>query len=275
MSSVQKLCMDVPAKTAACKTFSSTQEPNKVYTRKRVPKPIPSAEGFKGPLSESIICRNVGDNIVPTTDSVTEPTVASKTSQMRSGVEGESHDFPVIHHKSTGVCAPGCKDSCNVSDPCILQMENSEICSNKEPVVQTNLTVCNDAVSSQKQKVQNCECIPCDAKNLNITSDCILQKQIEVENELEGTAELLGCYIHPLPISSVKLRMVANEIYICASCGHSIDEKRTLFVYKLGVQEASVGRPLFVGHSLVTFPCSKDDLGRDVSVHMTIFAFLC
>lgn len=282
-SSVQILWMDVPAKTVAAETSSSAQEPNKVYSRKKVSKPVPSAEKLKGPLSESIICRNFGDNLVPKTHCATETMVASKTSQMSSGdkpqkgfhdaearIVKQSHGLPVISQNSTVFCDPGGKDGHNSDEPCILQIEKSEVCSDKELVGQMNLAEFNCSVSSQKQKAKICEYSTCNAKKLNVNSDLKLQKQMELRNQLGGTVELVGCYIHPLPVLSVKLSTIGNEIYVCVSCGLLVDKNRTLFIYKLAIQEPRVGCPSFVGHTSVILPYSKDDFGRDVSFHVIL-----
>ncbi|KAK4842534.1 hypothetical protein QYF36_023324 [Acer negundo] len=282
-SSVQLSWKDIPAKTAAAETGSSAQVPNKVYSRKKV---VPLAEKFNGPLSESIICRNFGDNFVPKTHCPTEALLASKTSQMSSDDKlqkdlcdaeartgQQSHDLPVISQNSTAFCDSGGKDIYNSYDPSILHIKESEVCSDKELVEKTNLVEFNESVLSQKQKARTCEYNASNAKEVKASSDLKLQKQMKLSNELEGIVELVGCYIHPLPVSSVKLSTIGNEIYICVSCGLMIDKNRTLFIYKLAIQEPRVGCPLFVGHTSVILPFSKDDFGREIELESSCLLF--
>ena len=79
--------------------------------------------------------------------------------------------------------------------------------------------------------------------------------------KLEEVLKLVGCYIHPMPVLSVLLRMVGKEIYICALCGSLAQEDKILFVYSTPVTGEKTGSPSFVGHASVIL---DDAFGRNV-----------
>ncbi|KAL5759341.1 hypothetical protein ACOSQ2_018179 [Xanthoceras sorbifolium] len=285
-SCVQLSWKDIPAKTAAAETGSSSQIPNIVYSRKKDSKLVPPTEKFNGPLSESIICRNFGDNFVPKTHCTAETLLASKTSQMSSddefqkdfcGAEAsigrQSHDLPVILQNSTVFCDSGGKDIYNSYDPSILHIKKSEVCSNKDLVGQMNLVDFNHSVLSQKQEARICEYNASNANEVKASSDLKLQKPMELSNELEGIVELVGCYIHPMPVLSIKLSTIGNEIYICVSCGLLVDKNRTLFIYKLTIHKSRVGCPSFIGNTSVILPIPKDDFSREIALESSCLLF--
>ncbi|XP_027095896.2 uncharacterized protein [Coffea arabica] len=78
--------------------------------------------------------------------------------------------------------------------------------------------------------------------------------------KLEEVLKLVGCYIHPMPVLSVLLRMVGKEIYICALCGSLAQEDKILFVYSTPVTGEKTGSPSFVGHASVIL---DDAFGRN------------
>ncbi|KAK9707158.1 hypothetical protein RND81_07G176500 [Saponaria officinalis] len=84
--------------------------------------------------------------------------------------------------------------------------------------------------------------------------------------EIEGSMTLVGCYNHPMQISSVKLAEVGHEIYICVSCGPLVDRERDLFLYKLLCEEPSSGSPCMSGHTSMRLPSLKDEFGREVDI---------
>lgn len=279
---------DIPVKVASGKTGSSVQVPHKVYSRK-VSKRAPLMKKFDGPFSESIICRNfVGDHVAKQ-HHATETLPASESSQMRSSdykpqrenfdgatvlLEVKSCGLPVISKNSTVFCATKDKDFCNSFDPSTLQ-KKSEANSGKELDEQVNFVEFNPSVASQKQEISRCEYTSSNAKESQVSSDLKPQKNVENINELAGTFDLVGCYFFPLPVLSVLLSTIGNEIYVCVSCGFLVDKKRTLFVYALAIQEPMVGNPSCVGHTSVTLPFLKDNFGREVSFHTnTLHAFI-
>ncbi|XP_065860602.1 uncharacterized protein [Euphorbia lathyris] len=103
-------------------------------------------------------------------------------------------------------------------------------------------------------------------KDIQGSSEPMMQRDLELDNELEGMVEFLGCYFHPMPVLSLVLRRKGNEIFICVLCGLLVDESRTLFVYKLVIEEPRAGCPLFVGHTLVTWPSSTYVFDKELAL---------
>lgn len=280
---MQLLRKDISVKLEATETGSFAQIPNKVYTRKKVSERASLIKKFDGPLSESIICRNIGDGYVPEQHHPTEALLDSEISLTRSSaddtrkenfvddkglLDGQFCGLPVMSHNSTMFSDSKDKEFCVSFDPSTLHMKNSEANADKEPVEQVNLVEFNSSVASQKQEISCFEYNTSNAKEAKVSSDLKLQKNVESNNELAGTFDLLGCYFHPMPILSVLLCTTGNEIYVCIACGFLVDKKRTLYVYKISIQEPRVGHPSFVGNTSIMLPFLKDNFGREVSFHM-------
>ncbi|KAF2298973.1 hypothetical protein GH714_029469 [Hevea brasiliensis] len=119
--------------------------------------------------------------------------------------------------------------------------------------------------TSQKQGTGFCLNKTPIAKEVHGNSEPKIQRNMEVNNELEGIVKFLGSYSHPMPVLSLLLSRKGNEIYICAACGILVDEKRILFLYKLSIEEPRIGCPCFVGHTPVTWPSSTDIFGREIA----------
>ncbi|XP_024018311.1 uncharacterized protein LOC21409112 [Morus notabilis] len=81
-----------------------------------------------------------------------------------------------------------------------------------------------------------------------------------------GLGELIGCYLHPLPVLSLLVCTTGEDIHICVLCGLRVNKDRTLFIYKIATQEPRVGYPSFVGHTSVTLPSLKDYFGKEIAL---------
>lgn len=97
------------------------------------------------------------------------------------------------------------------------------------------------------------------------SSNLKLNRDVKINNEIEKTAELLGCYFHPMPVSSVLLKSVGNEIYICVSSFATEDRVSTLFMYKISAKAPSKGLPSIIGHTPAKLPIVDDKSGRNVN----------
>lgn len=95
--------------------------------------------------------------------------------------------------------------------------------------------------------------------------DIKLNRDIKINNEMEKTVELLGCYFHPRPVSSVSLQSVGNEIYICVLSFATEDRVRTLFMYKISAKAPTKGIPSVVGHTPAILPIVNNKYGGNVS----------
>lgn len=84
-------------------------------------------------------------------------------------------------------------------------------------------------------------------------------------DELQNVFEVVGCYMHPTPISMVMLRRKGNEVLICVLCGYLMEKERTLFVYTASIKGEKKGHPSFIGHTRIISPVSRNASGDQVS----------
>ncbi|XP_059655666.1 uncharacterized protein LOC132302749 [Cornus florida] len=140
--------------------------------------------------------------------------------------------------------------------------EKSHACVDKELLRQQNLVEFNDSVSSlQKQGTSFCD----DSVENKDGSDLKPHMTKAHKDDPEGV-ELVGCYSHPMPVSSVLLKTNGNAIYICVLCGILPDSNRTLFLYKVSIKEQNVGCPSFIGHMPIVLPVLRDAFGREIAL---------
>ncbi|KFK28994.1 hypothetical protein AALP_AA7G075200 [Arabis alpina] len=100
-----------------------------------------------------------------------------------------------------------------------------------------------------------------------------LNRDIKTNNEMEKTVELLGCYFHPMPVSSISLQSVGNEIYICVLSFATEDRVRTLFMYKISAKAPSKGIPSVVGHTPVMLPIVDNKSGGNRTLERSYLHF--
>ncbi|KAL1198392.1 hypothetical protein V5N11_004212 [Cardamine amara subsp. amara] len=98
-------------------------------------------------------------------------------------------------------------------------------------------------------------------QNFSASSNLKLNRDVKINNEMEKTVELLGCYFHPMPVSSVLLKSVGNEIYICVLSFATDDRVRTLFMYKISAKAPSKGFPSVIGYTPAILPIVDDKSG--------------
>ncbi|KMT08901.1 hypothetical protein BVRB_6g136210 [Beta vulgaris subsp. vulgaris] len=85
-------------------------------------------------------------------------------------------------------------------------------------------------------------------------------------NDAIGVMKLIGCYSHLKRISSVMLTRKPQSIFICVSCGLLEERARDLFLYELSTKEPCLGTPYMVGHTSMSLPILKDEFGREIAV---------
>ena len=281
---------------------SITQTPNKVYPWKKVCNVDLLARKNNVPLSESIIYRNIGEHLDPETDPATGTFLSPEIHQMdgsddkpslkdlvvvQARLGGQSHGLhkenttmnfesvmnnmaPAISQNQALAFASSDKDTLDVFEPSVSVLAKSQVHLDEELVGHKNLVESNSPTSFLNQKTSFCENKSSSAKGVQASVDMKLRK-VELNNELQNFVELVGCYVHPIPISSMFLSTKGNEIYICVLCGLLMDRDRTLFIYKLAIKEPRVGCPSFVGHTSATLPILKNYFGREVSCYMYSF----
>ncbi|TKY58558.1 hypothetical protein E2542_SST15622 [Spatholobus suberectus] len=86
-----------------------------------------------------------------------------------------------------------------------------------------------------------------------ISEPMSLQNQ-ELKNNLGSSVKFVGCYLHPMPVSSLFLSTREDEIHVCVLCGHLTGQCRTLFTYKVAITEPSIGCPSVMAHSSILLP---------------------
>lgn len=88
---------------------------------------------------------------------------------------------------------------------------------------------------------------------------------VQLNNDQKSIYQLIGCYVHPLPIVAVWLSTHENETYICILCGLEEAKVKTLFLYNVPTEHAGEGCPSFLGHTAVTLPSPQSIYGGQVS----------
>ncbi|XWS34214.1 hypothetical protein CRYUN_Cryun21dG0021100 [Craigia yunnanensis] len=281
------------AETRDPKTNSFYQVQNKVYTRKKVSKQAYSTRKYTGPLSESIICRNSGDDYAPDKSATTGTSLVSKSSHSSDDkpcnrdifgatamLEGQSNGLPV--EKTATNCKPEmsnmppilsnqnqmldcvskAKDASCLLDPSVsLERGFQENC-HKERLEHRIIEENGCPASCQNQVTSFCDKNRSIAMEVQGSSDVNHYRDVELNSDLRGIVSLVGGYFHPLPISSVLLGTKGNEIHICVSCGLLGRKDRTLFIYNIAIEEPRIGFPSFFGYTSVALPFSEIDLER-------------
>nr|GEU39402.1 putative FY-rich, FY-rich, WD40/YVTN repeat-like-containing domain protein [Tanacetum cinerariifolium] len=92
-------------------------------------------------------------------------------------------------------------------------------------------------------------------------------------DELENIFELVGSYMHPMPISMVMLRTKGNEVYICVLCGYLMEKDRKLLIYKASIKGENRGCPSFIGHTTIMSPISNNASGRQILLDSSSLQF--
>ncbi|GAB4829033.1 hypothetical protein Ancab_018692 [Ancistrocladus abbreviatus] len=231
---------------------------------------------YVAPLSESIICRNLIDDNPPGiyhgSGSFCAPAPcqisscdhnhnnrALASSQPRvgeqlDGIRNEKaletltcSSAPIVPENQGFGSIIG-KNASESFDSDVLQLEWSQTC------------VGRDVTENKNLEVQPSPQVRPDAK-------------VKLNDNLEGISKLIGCYSHPMRISSVTLTRKLHEIYVCVSCGLLEEKERNLFVYQISINEPTQGCPSFVGHTSVALPVLKDTVGREIQVEKSGLAF--
>ncbi|MBA0743969.1 hypothetical protein Gogos_006615, partial [Gossypium gossypioides] len=281
---------DSSAETRAPATNSSHQDQNKVYTRKKISKQAYSTRKYVGPLSESIICRNPGDDYAPNNSAMPGTSLVSRSCHSSDDkpcnrdvfgntpmLEGQSCGLPT--EKTTAYCKPEINNmppilsnenqkltcaskkdaSCLLDQPVSLERGYQENCYKERFIVENGCSA-----SCQNQVTSFCDKNLSTAMEVQGGSGVKHHGGVGLSSDLRGIVNLLGVYFHPLPISSVLLCTKGNEIHICVSCGLLVDTDRTLFIYKVATEVPRKGCPSFVGYTSVVLPSSEKDVAYNL-----------
>ncbi|CAH1417045.1 unnamed protein product [Lactuca virosa] len=155
--------------------------------------------------------------------------------------------------------------------------------SRKDPkLTDVKISPCHIEVQPCKASIVSGTTTAVDAKSKSrlsfVSTQCEMSKMIhddmEVKDdscinklhndELQNVFEVVGCYMHPTPISMVMLRRKGNEVLICVLCGYLMEKERTLFVYKASIKGEKKGHPCFIGHTRIISPISRNASGDQI-----------
>ena len=211
----------------------------------------PLSRKYNGLLSESIICRNFGDDCI-LDDYPTGPLLTAEIRQVCSSPS--SPDKKVV-------LSPEVK---------FVDLNTNEIALNPE---QQNLVKLNRSLQEGGTSFSENNMSYAEEFQVGTNFEAHIKK--EVKHNLVGDIELVGCYVHPMPVLSVSLNTRENEIHICVVCGLLADKDTILFIYKVKIIEPRMQSPTFIGYTPIILPTLKDRSGEKVSYYIhVLWAFL-
>ncbi|CAL1395158.1 unnamed protein product [Linum trigynum] len=248
-------CITIVGSPTGTGSQNSTPGTRKVYTRRKM---TSKATNNGSPLSESTTCRTYeGDceagSMLDSEALDVSPSIGALEDRTSTG--GELHTLqveeitlswrPKLDDLPICVSTEG-EHASNMLLPSVPVSEETRT-NCKDRLVEQNAVV--DVHGSVRSSSNEKGLESSSGKEVRSNADLNIHRSFELDFNLEGIAEYVGCYIHPLPILHLWLSSQENEIYICALCGLQ-NKDGTVFLYKL----ARTGCPSFVGHTTVSWP---------------------
>ncbi|XP_045787380.1 uncharacterized protein LOC123882822 isoform X2 [Trifolium pratense] len=154
---------------------------------------------------------------------------------------------------------------CEPDDSAGLLLETLEAHSDI-PDVQSNLAELNH--SSQNPNPLSCENKCSGSKEAQFVSEPMVQRNQELKNNLNSSVKFVGCYMHPMPVSSLLLKTREDEIHICVLCGLT-SQHRTLFTYKVATKGPNFGCPSVMAHTPIILPDPKYNFMGEIILERT------
>ncbi|CAJ1941922.1 unnamed protein product [Sphenostylis stenocarpa] len=105
-----------------------------------------------------------------------------------------------------------------------------------------------------------------DSKEAQLISEPLALQNQELKNNLGSSVKFVGRYLHPMPVSSLFLSTREDKIHVCVLCGHPTGQSRTLFSYKVGITEPTLGCPSVMAHSTILLPDPKHNFVKEIIV---------
>ncbi|KAK7360635.1 hypothetical protein VNO77_02643 [Canavalia gladiata] len=102
-------------------------------------------------------------------------------------------------------------------------------------------------------------------KEAQLISESMPLENQELKNNLDSSVKFVGCYMHPMPVSSLFLSTRNDEIHVCVLCGLLSGQYRTLFTYKVAINEPSLGCPSVMAHCSILLPDPKHNFIKDLT----------
>ncbi|KAK7346135.1 hypothetical protein VNO80_20650 [Phaseolus coccineus] len=103
-------------------------------------------------------------------------------------------------------------------------------------------------------------------KEAQLISEPMPPQNQELKSNLGSSVKFVGCYMHPMPVSSFFLSTREDEVHVCVLCGHLTDQYRTLFTYKVAITEPTLGYPSVMAHSSILLPDPKHNFIKQTMV---------
>ncbi|KAE8724597.1 Histone-lysine N-methyltransferase ATX1, putative isoform 2 [Hibiscus syriacus] len=209
---------DSKVETRAPGTNFSHQTQNKVYTRKKVSKQAHSTRNYTAPLSESIICRNSGDDYAPNKSAMTGASLVPKSCHSSDDKPCNRNIFgntPMIDEEKTTTnckpeisnirptlsdevqkltCVSKAKDASCLLDPSVsLERIFQENCHEEKLEHRTIVTIVENSCSAscQNQVTGFCD------KNLSLSMGVQGSLDVNHYRDVEHTSLSLGILCQP------------------------------------------------------------------------------
>ncbi|CAH8390132.1 unnamed protein product [Eruca vesicaria subsp. sativa] len=271
---------------------SVRKETHKVYSRKRVS--TNQLRGNKNSSSESKkSCRNIGDG-----DSIRkmspiktkrilepQPTLSTNSVSDKTNPQGDGSSHVTEHYQGLELMKVNNNQCTSVycDEACVIPQDiraahnfgnantsPSSFPASKVENVQGHIGEAlefqiSEPPSTKSQYKENTrENRISNVPEIPPSSSVKLNRDVKINNEMEKTVELLGCYFHPMPVSSVSLQFAGNEIYIFVLSFATEDRVRTLFMYKISAKAPTKRFSSVVGHTSVILHIVDDKPGGNV-----------
>ncbi|XP_047170915.1 uncharacterized protein LOC124839211 isoform X2 [Vigna umbellata] len=103
-------------------------------------------------------------------------------------------------------------------------------------------------------------------KEAQLISEPMPLQNEELKSNMGSSVKFVGCYLHPMPVSSLFLSTREDEVHVCVLCGQLTDQYRTLFTYKVAIAGPTLGCPSVMAHSSILLPDPKHMFIKDTLV---------
>ncbi|CAM0950618.1 unnamed protein product [Alopecurus aequalis] len=93
--------------------------------------------------------------------------------------------------------------------------------------------------------------------NINSANDLLSKHSETTRKGSDHNLELMGCYLHPMPVLSIMLNTKSNSsLHVYVLCGSSESCQRNLYVYNITSKDHHEEPPYFAGYTSLVLPSS-------------------
>ncbi|CAN8291517.1 unnamed protein product [Cochlearia groenlandica] len=269
--------------TTPTEAASIRKEKHKVYMRKRI-SPKQQQRTANSTSESKSSCRNTGDdNPISKVSSIKTPhnlelqttlttnSVLNRTNPLgdESGHVTEQYQGSELLKATNNELTKACVVPQDMKSAHAFENATTSPSSLQASKVEGFQTHMGDAlgiqVSEPQYKENTSEKSISNVLEVPAGSNIKLSKDVKINNEMEKTVELLGCYFHPMHVSSVSLQSAENEIYVCVTSLGTEDRVGTLIMYKISAKGPSKGFPSIIGHTPAILPIVNDKYGGNIN----------